>query len=101
MVSKKCCYEKQAYSINSTISSSMSEDGCVRANIDCVEEAPGNAKMILNMKNYCEEYATKDQVDEIKEILGGGQAEVIEEAEEEEEEGIISSAPPNTDKYYC
>ena len=79
----------------------MSEDGCVRANIDCLEEAPGNAKMVLKMKNYCNEYATKDQVEEIKEILGAGcQAEVREEAEEEEKEGSITTAPPNTDKYY-
>ena len=47
----------------------MSEDGCAEASIDCVEETPGNAKTVLSVKNYCEDYATKDQLEEIKEIL--------------------------------
>jgi len=64
-----CCYERTAYTINTTISSSMSKDGCVKVDIDCVEEIPGQAKMILSMKNYCEEFATQEQVEEIKELL--------------------------------
>ena len=47
----------------------MSEDGCAKAAIDCVEETPGNAKMVLSVKNYCEDLATKDQLEDIKEIL--------------------------------
>ena len=47
----------------------MSEDGCAKAAIDCVEETPGNAKMVLSVKNYCEDYATKDQLEDIKEIM--------------------------------
>ena len=47
----------------------MSENGCAKAVIDCVEETPGNAKMVLSVKNYCEDYATKDHLEEIKEIL--------------------------------
>jgi len=69
LVSNQCCYEREAYSINTTISSSMSEDGCAKTAIDCVEETPGNAKAVLSVKNYCEDYATKDQVEEIKKIL--------------------------------
>ena len=69
MVSDKCCYEGEAYSVNTTISSSMYEDGCAKAVIDCVEEIPGNAKTVLSVKNYCEDYATKDQLEEIKELL--------------------------------
>ena len=65
----KCCYEKQAYSINTTISFGMSKDGCVRAAIDCVEETPGNAKMVLRVENYCKDYATQQHLAEIKEIL--------------------------------
>jgi len=64
-----CCYERTAYTINTTISSSMSKDGCVKVDIDCVEEIPGQAKMILSMKNYCEEFATQEQIEEIKELL--------------------------------
>ena len=47
----------------------MSKDGCVRADINCVEETPGTAKTILSMENFCEVYATKEQVEEIKNIL--------------------------------
>jgi len=64
-----CCYERTAYTINTTISSSMSKDGCVKVDIDCVEEIPGQAKMILSMKNSCEEFATQEQMGEIKELL--------------------------------
>merc|ERR1719481_1215845 len=69
MVSNKCCYESEAYSPNTTISSSISEDGCAKAALDCVEETPGNAKTVLSVKNYCEDYATKDQLEEIKKML--------------------------------
>ena len=69
LVSNMCCYERVAYTINTTISSSMSEDGCVKAVINCVEETPGNAKMVVSMTNYCEDYATEDQVEELKEML--------------------------------
>ena len=54
-----CCYERRGYTINTTISSIMSKDGCVMAAIDCVEEIPGNARMIHSMKNYCEEQLNK------------------------------------------
>jgi len=64
-----CCYGRTAFTINTTISSSMSKDGCVKVDIDCVEEIPGQAKMILSMKNYCEEFATQEQIEEIKELL--------------------------------
>ena len=76
----------------------MSEDGCARAAIDCVEETPGIAKTILSMENFCKKYATKEQVEEIKNLLvnqiegagcqgdiGGGK----DEAEEEAEEGML------------
>jgi len=90
-----CCYERTAYTINTTISSSMSKDGCVKADIDCVEEIPGQAKTILSMKNYCEEYATQEQIEEIKELVKqrkagagcqGGDVEV-EDVKGEDEEG--------------
>jgi len=68
LVSNKCCYQGEAYSINTTIYSIMSEDGCAKTAIDCVEETPGDAKTVLSVKNYCD-YATKDQVEEIKKIL--------------------------------
>merc|ERR1712142_963348 len=69
MVSNKCCYDHEAYSINTTIYSSMSEDGCVKTALDCVEETHGTAKTVLSVKNFCEDYATKDQLEEIKEML--------------------------------
>merc|ERR1712179_390120 len=50
-----CCYERRLYTINTTISSIMSRDGCVRAAIDCVEDIPGHANLIHSMRNSCEE----------------------------------------------
>jgi len=101
-----CCYERTAYTINTTISSSMSEDGCVRAAIDCVEETPGIAKTILSMENFCKNYATKEQVEEIKNIIvnqiegsgAGCQGDTEGEKDEvgkEEEEGVIVSGGIN------
>merc|ERR1711872_948984 len=69
LVSDKCCYNREAYSINTTIYSRMSEDGCAKAALDCVEETPGTAKTVLSVKNYCEDYATKDQLEEIKKMF--------------------------------
>jgi len=69
VVSNKCCFNRKVYSINTTISSSMSEDGCAKAALDCVEETPGIVKAMLSVKNYCKDYATKNQLEEIKEIL--------------------------------
>merc|ERR1719435_489388 len=85
-----CCYEGTAYTITTTISSSMSKDGCVKADIDCVEEIPGQARMILSTKNYCEEYATQEQIEEIKELLArqkeaGAGCQGNEKGEEKEE----------------
>ena len=67
----------------------MSEDGCAKAAIDCVEETPGNAKMVLSVKNYCEDYATKDQLKDIKEMIldtmkaeSGCQEENVEKTDE-------------------
>merc|ERR1719233_1277834 len=61
-----CCYEKKSYSINTTISSSISEDGCAKAALDCVEETPGNAKMVLRAQNYCKVNASNEQLQESK-----------------------------------
>ena len=47
----------------------MSKDMCVRASIVCVEETPGQAKTMLNLKNFCEKFVTKEQVEELKELL--------------------------------
>jgi len=55
LLSTICCYDGKPYTINTTISSTMSEDGCAKAAIDCVEETPGNAKMVLSVKNNCED----------------------------------------------
>ena len=62
----------------------------MKADIDCVEEIPGQAKMILSMKNYCEEFATQEQIEEIKELMerhGEAEAGCQEEDEEGEEKG--------------
>jgi len=101
LVSNKCCYEREAYYINTTIYSSMSKDGCAEASIDCVEETPGNAKTVLSVKNYCDDYATKEQLEEIKEILAeqieAGQGCLGENMEEKDikEDYILLLGPDN------
>ena len=84
-VSNICCYDRKPYNINTTISSTISEDGCAKAAIDCLEEKPGNAKMVLSVKNYCEDYATKDQVETIKEMIKP-ESECLEENVESKDE---------------
>ena len=64
----------------------MSKDECVKVDIDCVEEIPGHAKMIVSMRNSCEEFATQEQIEEIKELLVG-QREAGVGCPEEDEEG--------------
>jgi len=78
----------------------MSEHGCVKAVINCMEETPGNAKMVLSVKNYCEDYATKDQIEEIKEILAeqmvegpGCQGENMEEKNIKEDPKVLLIGP--------
>jgi len=94
LVGNLCCYERKAFTINTTISSTMSRNGCVKANIDCVEEIPGQAKIILSMKNYCEEYATEEQMEEIKELLIR-QKEVGAGCQGGDEEGDEKGAMPH------
>jgi len=102
LVYNMCCYEGQAYAINTTISSTISEDGCAKASVDCVEEMPGNARMVLSMKNYCEDYATEQQLEEIKEMLlehkeagsGSGCQEDNENSKDEREDTKVLWAGP-------
>jgi len=103
LVSNKCCYDKEAYSINTTIYSSMSKDGCAEAALDCVEETPGIVKTVLSVKNYCEDYASKDQLEEIKEILleqmeagSGCQGEKLEANNEKKEQKVLLIGPSSS-----
>jgi len=105
LVDNKCCYDREAYSINTTIYSSMSEDGCAKAVIDCMEETPGNAKTVLSVKNYCEDYATKDQLEEIKKMLldqieaeSGFHGGKIEAKDHKEEPKILLIGPSLTSR---
>ena len=41
----------------------------MKVDIECVEETPGQAKTILSMRNSCEEYATQEQIEEMRELL--------------------------------
>ena len=69
LIYSMCCYDGQAFIVGTTISSSMSEDGCGKASIVCVEESPGNAKLELRMRNYCKDFATRQQLEDIKDML--------------------------------
>merc|ERR1719233_1028649 len=99
-----CCYEREAYSINTTIYSSVSEDGCAKASIACVEETPGNAKTMLSVKNYCGDFATEEKLEEIKEFLAeqmeagqGGQGENMEEKDIIEDYILLLGPDNNSD----
>merc|ERR1719193_1234348 len=103
VVSNKCCFNREVYSINTTISSSMSEDGCAKVALDCVEETPGLVKAMLSVKNYCEDYATENQLEEIKEMLleqmeEGSvcrQGKDVEAKYDKEEDNILLVGPDN------
>merc|ERR1712106_760166 len=63
-----CCYDRAPYQKNTTITSTVTEDGCVRATIKCGEDGD-KAMMILHTENYCEDHSTVEQVAEIKQLL--------------------------------
>ena len=63
-----CCYDREPYQKNTTITSTVTEDGCVRATTKCGEDGD-KAMMILHTENYCEDHSTVEQVAEIKQLL--------------------------------
>ena len=69
----------------------------MKAEIDCVEKIHGQAKMILNMKNYCEDYATQDQMEEIKKILVKQREARAKCKEDNTQMRIFALAPPSID----
>jgi len=69
LVRSSCCYERVAYPVNTTIISTMSEDQCVRATVKCVQGEHDNVKVVMKVENNCADYATKDQMNDIKDLL--------------------------------
>merc|ERR1711892_598182 len=63
-----CCYDRDPYQKNTTITSTVTEDGCVKARIEC-EEDGDKAMTILHTENHCEDHSTVEQVAEIKQLL--------------------------------
>merc|ERR1711892_63225 len=63
-----CCYDRKPYQKNTTITSTVTEDGCVKTTIECAEDG-GKAMMILHTENYCEDHSAVEQVAEIKKLL--------------------------------
>merc|ERR1712106_480222 len=63
-----CCYDRAPYQKNTTITSTVTEDGCVRATIKCGEDED-KAMVILHTETYCEDHSTVEQVAEIKQLL--------------------------------
>jgi len=53
-----CCSSGVAFSTNTTISTTRSEDGCVKVQVDCVEEG-GHAKQVVNIENLYEDLEVK------------------------------------------
>ena len=63
-----CCYDRAPYQKNTTITSAVTENGCVKATIKCGEDGD-KAMMILHTENYCVDHSTVEQVAEIKQLL--------------------------------
>merc|ERR1712106_547111 len=63
-----CCYDRKPYQKNTTITSTVTEEGCVKATIACGEDGD-KAMMIVHTENYCEDHSTVEQVEEIKRLL--------------------------------
>jgi len=53
-----CCSSGVAFSTNTTISSTNSEDGCVKVQVNCVEEG-GHAKEVVHIENLYEDREVK------------------------------------------
>jgi len=98
LVNNMCCYDGQVYAINTTISSSISENGCAKASIDCVKETSGNARMVLRIKNYCEDSANKleereEMLLEHKEAGSGCQKESVNSKDEKKDTKVLWTGP--------
>merc|ERR1711892_162456 len=63
-----CCYDREPYQKNTNITSTITEDGCVKATVECGEDGQ-KAMLILHMENFCEDHSTVEQVAEIKQLL--------------------------------
>ena len=51
----------------------------MKASVECKEEE-GKARMILGMENFCAEFGTQEQVEEIKDLLGKSMEQKCETA---------------------
>jgi len=54
LTTTQCCFEGETYPTNTTITSTMSQDKCVKADVVCVGGEDDKAKTVLKMENYCE-----------------------------------------------
>ena len=68
MDGSQCCYDREPYPKNTTITTTVTEDGCVKATIECAEDLD-KAMMILHTENYCEDYSTAEKDAELKQLL--------------------------------
>jgi len=54
LTTSHCCFEGVTYPTNTTITSTMSQDKCVKADMVCVQGEDNKAKTVIKMENYCE-----------------------------------------------
>jgi len=64
-----CCTNGMAFTTNTTISSTTSEDGCVKVDVDCVDEG-GHAKEVVHIQNLYEDLEVKTVIFTSKEDAG-------------------------------
>ena len=62
-----CCYNQKSFPINSTITATDSDDGCVTTTLKCQDDG-GKAMVVLSLENRCS-WSTSKQVKELKTLL--------------------------------
>ena len=60
-----CCYEREAFTPNTTITATTAQDGCTMASVDC-ESDGDKAKMVFKIVNNCQKLSTENQMDELE-----------------------------------
>ena len=67
-----CCYEREAFTPNTTITATTTQDGCTTSSIEC--RLDGNkAKMVFQVENNCPKHFMENKMDAL-----GGKMDALE-----------------------
>merc|ERR1711892_1003825 len=60
-----CCYEREAFTLHTTITATTTQDGCTTSSIEC--RLDGNkAKMVFQVENNCPKHLMENQMDALE-----------------------------------